>query len=349
MSRIAGCIHFVQKNEKGELEDKTVMVAPCYYEDLNIILKKDRTYLVSIDQSSSCTGIYIKESTGLIDMVLDVKRDGMEKEIFYRELEGLLKKLLKDIRVSLLVHEEPVPNRAQYYSGKVLLELKGRLRDWIAKIPSLQEASIVSIYPQSWKSLVLDKQAAKDAGETMTKRGKSKAKIALDVCRYAPWFDEYRKFKFSTDYDAFDAVGILTGYIFAAFNEDGTRKIYGIQEKKHTSFVFYKYVPITLFEDGQNYMRILLQHMYPSVYPTMLFFNERYKFVENIRMASSNNKVCLTFLPKSEVQRLQWQYNFDKKENHIMVALICNKSKFTKKELESLARLFPWNEEIKGS
>lgn len=349
MSRIAGCIHFVQKNSVGELEDKTVMIEPCYYEDLNIILKKDRTYMVGIDQSTSCTGIYIRESAGLIDLVLDVKRDGMEKETFYRELEGLLKKLLKDLKVGLLVHEEPVPNKKQYYSGKVLLELKGRLRDWVSKIPALEKASIVSIYPQSWKSMILDKQAAKESGETLAKRGKVKSKIAQDVCRYTPWFNEYRERHFSTDYDAFDATGILLGYLQAAFNEDGTRKIYGMQEKKHTSSVFYKYVPITMFNGSTNYFKDLLQYMWPSVYPTVLYYNERYKFVENIRMASSNNKVCLTFLPKSEVQRLQWQFNFDKQDNYIMVALVCNKSKFTKGELNSLASLFPWNEEIKGS
>lgn len=349
MSRIAGCIHFRQQNTEGVVEDKTIMITPCYYEDLNIILKKGCTYMVGIDQSTSCTGIYIKESTGLIDLLLDVKRDGMEKETFYRELEGLLKKLLKDVDVGLIVHEEPVPNRAQYYSGKVLLELKGRLRDWIAKIPSLQQASLVSLYPQSWKSLILDKQAAKEEGETLTKRGKSKAKIAIDVCKYVPWFNEYRKLHFSSDYDAFDATGILLGYLQAAFDEDGSRKIYGMQEKRHTSIVYYKYVPADLICSGKNYIKEILQYMWPSVYPTVLFYNDRYKFVENVRMASSNNKVCLTFLPKTEVQRLQWQYNFDKEEKHIMVALICNKGKFTKGELNALDTLFPWHEEIKGS
>ena len=93
----------------------------------------------------------------------------------------------------------------------------------------------------------------------------------------------------------------------------------------------------------------LLEHMWPSVYPTVLFYNERYKFVENIRMASSNNKVTLTFLPKSELQRLQWQYNFDKRDDHVMVALVCNKGKFLRGELNALERLFPWHEEIKGS
>ena len=345
MSIISGYVTVKLKNN----EKLKQYFSPVYGTKVPVTLAENFVYRLSIDQSTSCTGLFIRSECGTINLMLEVKRGASEKEEYFKELEYILKQLFLDQKVSIIIHEEPVPNKNQYYSGKVLIELKGRLREWIKRIPAFQDAEVVSMYPQSWKTFVVDKEAAKESGKTAAQRAKSKASIAEDVCKFLPDFYEYRMKHFSTDYDGFDAAGIMIGFRLAAFKPNGKRRIYGMKEKRHTSYVFYKYVPLKELQEAVIPQDVILGDLTYGEHPKYLAYNENYKFVDNVIMATSSDKMTLTALPESELNRLQWMFDFELDKSKVMIAVLVNKSKYTAGQIEAFKYILPWYEEIKGA
>lgn len=348
MATIAGSIHIRKKAEDGSINEFDIPIDGCYASDFGLKLVKNLHYAVGVDQSTSCTGFYIREGLGRIEALFDVRRGADTTEEFFKSLKFILKSVFEGTIVDLVVHEEPVPNLRQAYSGRILSELKGRLQEWIKEIPAFQNATIKGIYPQSWKKFVIDAKAAKAAGTTVTKRAKSKAAISEDVCKVLPYFRTYRALHYSVDYDAFDACGILIGYLAAAFDEEGNRKIYAIQEKKHSTIMYYKYVKKVDFLSKTPHEVIFGIDYFTYIDCPILMYNTSYKFIDNVVMAGSEFPMSATVLPDSEVTRLQFSFNFEKDPDYVMVAIICNKGKMRRSFLTELNCRFEMTEEIKG-
>lgn len=146
--------------------NKLVIIDPRSVQNLNITLPKSMVYRISFDQSSSCTGIFIKSTNGDFYMMVEVKRDSDDKILFYRDLKTLIYKLIHGVKVDLAIIEEPVPNMKQYTSGKILLELKGKLTEWLSEFGV---GKLQNIYPQTWKKYVVSKKKALKEGDTLKK------------------------------------------------------------------------------------------------------------------------------------------------------------------------------------
>lgn len=349
MATVAGSIHVRKRLKDGSVSEYDIAIDGCYASDFELKLVHGRRYLVGVDQSTSCTGFYIKETTGLLEVLFDVRRGADNTEEFFRNLKYVLKSVFEGTIVDLVVHEEPVPNLKQAYTGRILTELKGRLQEWIKEIPAFQQATIKWLYPQSWKKFVIDAKAAKEMGSTVAKRSKNKAMIAEDVCKILPYFNDYRKLHYSIDYDAFDACGILLGYLCAAYEPDGSRKIYSIMEKRHTSLVYYRYVKRTDFLEKVPHDVVFGEGYYIYSDCPILMYNRSYKFLDNVVMAGSEFPMSITFLPDSEVTRLQFLYDFQKDPDYMMAAVICNKGKLKSSVLSAMRTRFDMWEEIKGA
>lgn len=339
MALISGCIHVKSRN-------LTKIITPCRSYDARIKLNRDTSYLIGIDQSTSCTGLFLLDRTMNFWIMLDFKRDDQDKELFFRDLEGFLRELLDDIQVSMVIHEEPIPSSIARTSAAVLNDLKGRLRTWIAHNPALQGAEVHSIYPQTWKSRVLDKKSLEARGLTVKQVCSSKVKMAKELCRYYPFFEEYRKQRFSTDYDSFDAVGILTGYLRYAHDDNGHRVICGMTEKRHKTIVCYRYVDKSelrfpdVVEDSLGGLRYALT-------PTLLGFNNNYNVMQNIKMASSNWNFVVTILPRQYIQPMQWLFDFREDPNKVMLMFIFRKGYLRDyNAVNTICESFPMHEEV---
>ena len=227
MATISGLIHVVTKD--GPVDR---IIEPVHSDNFNLHLNEDHSYMIGIDQSTSCTGFSILSTDMNIHVVIDFLNSDSDKNQYLRAFRGFLFSICKGQKITLLVHEEPVPQQVQKYSSRVLQELVGHLKEWIASIPELEDAEIKSLYPQSWKSKVIDRDAAASNGG-FKKRAKSKAAISEDVCKIFPYLCQYRARHFSKDYDCFDATGILIGWILLSHNEKGEEQIYGLKKTKH--------------------------------------------------------------------------------------------------------------------
>lgn len=307
----------------------------------NLVLDEKKEWLVGLDQSTSCTGIALLAKDLDYVILLDVKRDKrMQKEVYYRELKYLLRRLFKSQKINMLIMEKPVPSKYRS-AGDVLREFKGYVSAWLDEIPELEETLFDSLFPQSWKSLVLDPQKGKG-------RFKDKTCTADDLCDLFPCIRSYFVRYPYTDYDSFDALGIIYGYLRYAFTPDGVPMICGSKENSHTSFVGYCWVPIEWIHSGKV-LKQILGFCCNAYKPRFLAYNLSYNRYENIRMASSNNDIIYTILPESELLDMQWRYGIDPDDkNHVMLMFVIRKGAYTKGELKTLEGILKWNELVYG-
>lgn len=308
--------------------------------DFSIKLPTDREYELGIDQSTSCTGVYLQDTKEDISILVDVVHTEATKKDYVRELFRFLNKLICEIEVRLVVCEKPIPREGQTRTFRILTELKGKLELFLDVNPSLQNAELHSIYPQSWKSRIVNK--AKGVG-----RMNVKACIAEDLCDEKPLLRNYYPLCPTKDFDSFDALGILAGYKRCAFTHTGVPKIWGDVEKRHGTRVYYRYVALDPKLNSLGELEKFLKkdfRSYSKVWqPKLKAYNSDYNLIRNFKMASSTDKMTITILPEKVLEPLRWEFELERDEKKSMVAYITREGKFSKKEREFLEDMFPCN------
>lgn len=320
--------------------DKYIDIGPTSDLKFKIKLPSDRRYHIGLDQSTTCSGIYLEDEKNDINMLVDLQRMGEPKELYFQQLISFLDSVVSDLNISLIVYEKPIPNFGQSMSFKILTELKGKIDQWVFMNHNLQNAQVKSIYPQSWKAKIVNKKKGKN-------RGNNKRFIAEDLCDLKPNLRYYLDKTRAKDYDAFDACSILTGYKLCAFTETGQEKIFGTPEKRHMTTVFYRYVSIN--DLNTDTRKTLVGFMGPSTTyfnPKFKVYNDDYDRIKNYVVASSNDDFTITMLPSSSLNSLHWKYNFEIDPDKIMLAYIVRKNKFTTTDLNYLKRNMPMWEDI---
>lgn len=338
MAIVSACIYVSGK-------ESAYIVEPMRSYEFKLKLSKNREYLVGIDQSTSCTGIFITDSSGKQWILIDFKRDDNDKDMYFRDLKGFLASLFQGARVSMIIHEEPVPAVIAPTANAVLTELRGKLRDWIAAIPELNLAELHSVYPQTWKNRIVNKKSLKGRDLTVKQIHNSKDKMSAEICRILPFLSEYRERHYASDYDSFDAAGILLGYLKYSRTPNGRRKICGTIEKRHSTIVFYQYVDRSMV-DNIAAIEDLLGGLQYSLEPTILLYNTEYSREQNIKMASSNWDNVVTYFPEKQTMPLLWEFGLEYDANKIMMAFIFRKGHLRTSELNQLKSLFPHWEEV---
>ena len=321
--------------------NRFVPVERCSVDNFSLVLSDD-TWLIGFDQSTSNTGIALLSTNMKYVILLDLHRDKhLEKKIFYRDFYRLIVKLVSNKKVKLACWEKPVPNQNQRYTGTVLTELKGKLEEWCEMIDELADAYQFSQYPQSWKANIIDKSKG-------TGRFNEKACIAEDLVDRFPILQNYYVNYPYTDYDSFDALGILLSVLACAFDDRGYPTIYGDVEKTHVSFVCYKYVSRKELDDP-DFLYNLFGIAYYQYEPIFRSYNKLYPLYKNVRMASSSGKNYYTILPQEQLSQFQWQYGIDPEDDSMaFLMFVFKRGNFSKSEINTLKCIFEWNEEIYG-
>ena len=309
-----------------------VLLSPCSPSSFSLELDTSVQWEIGIDQSSSCTGIALHSIDNRFVVLLDVRRDKhLQKDVFYRELHILLRKLVKGADIRYIAIEKPVPSKYRS-AGAVLLELKGKLEDWIWEIPELQAAAFDSMYPQSWKSLVMDAGKGKN-------RMNVKSEIAADLVDRYPCLRFYYTAYTGGGYDSFDALGILEGYREYAYTSNGSPMICGSTEKTHVSLVGYCWAENEKIASKEIFSEIFGEHFY-VFRPVFRAYNSRYNLHHNIRMASSNFKSLVTLLPAGLYTELQWDLDYDfMEEGKSLLMFVFRRGSFTQGEVKCLKAL----------
>lgn len=315
----------------------TIPIASIPIQKLELHLKPDRIWDFGIDQSSSCTGMCIQTKERDFQILLDLQRDKcIPKEVFYSELFQLAARLMRDMQVRMLIMERPAPKAM--YASRVLEELRGHVMAWGYQIPELENSLVDSVFPQIWKSKIMDKSKGKN-------RSNVKRFIAEDIVDKFPLLKGYLSICPSSDYDSFDATGVLNGFLKYAFDDSGHEMIHGVKEKTHVSLVGYAWVDrdkesSALYAlGGVDAVRLFK--------PKYLVYNADATLHSNVRMASSNWDFVYTVLPCSVLDQFMWKYGIDPEDQtKVMIMYVVRKGRFTNAQLEYFKENVPWNEEV---
>ena len=307
----------------------------------NLKLTKNTSWYVSFDQSTSCTGICLKAADNSFLILLDVIHDkSMTKDEYYRDLRRVIVNFAKGATFRIVVNEKPIPSNDKVHARNTLLELLGRLSTWLNDIPEFDHAQRGALFPQTWKSLVMDKSKGKH-------RSNIKAEIASDLVDVFPELRYYYDFYHTDDYDSFDALGILQGYLAYAFDEEGNPQIHGSLEKRHTSLVLYDWISYDSslsFED--NIINALGANV-DAFEPFALRYNKKHSFHDNIRMASSNFDCVVTILPREELAPYRWKFGIDITDmSKELMVIIIRKGAYSSGFINSAKAAYSWNEEV---
>lgn len=327
-------------------DDRYIIIKTTQLELFEFHLVKDHTYYVGIDQSTTCTGIFIMDVDLKSYVMLDVKREGTDKDIYFRGLHGVLNMILTSANIKMVVLEEPFSSKFAPASSMILKELKGKLLAWFSQMPQLRQVPIHTIYPQTWKSKICDVSMNKNDPIKYSDAVKNKKAMASLLCRTFPLLQNYLNLHFSTDCDGFDACGIILGYIMYSHTKGGMPRICGIKEQRHVSLVCYAQVAKSEITGRDALCRPLGEANY-SCSPVMLAYNTDYNRHDNIRMASSNWDAVVTVLPAKQTEELCWRFGFVPDNDKAIIMFVFRKGHYTDGAINAIKYYLPANEEVR--
>lgn len=291
---------------------------------VNFKFPADGRYLLSLDQSTSCTGIYFTDTKVSFHLMLELRREGTPKEEFFRQLKYFLIRLTDGLDVVLFLTED-VPNTDDRYTKKVLRDLKKMIDKWGSDIPSLHKAEHSSVLPQVWKSAIVNSDNGK-------RRFSSKRAMAEDLCEKVPALKQYLDKYLGTGFDCFDAAGILHGYLLTRFDEDGMRKIMGTLTNNYVYEAYY--IPLSDASRINNLIDSLVQLEDDIVYCK---WNTDYGIRDNYRLAVSEHNITVVEITDARL-KIRLLYEFDLPFEDAVICAIVRKSKVST-QVKQLLRL----------
>lgn len=323
MSLVTGTFCFLEDKKSAEWEDNHIAFSRAVNEQLTKMFDDNERFYLSMDQSTTCTGISIRNTRETILCQMDFLRLNTPKELFIEQLYKLVSNLVRDLRLSLIVIEKPLPVKHSHATS-VLNALAREITSWKNQIPEFYGVPFDTIFPQQWKEKVLDKKKGKH-------RYNVKAEIAKDVCDIFPMLNRYRKKCLATDYDSFDATGIMSGYLRQHFAEDGSKINFGSAVYNSKMHVFIKYVPHSEI-DNTNMLFEGLPRKCPM---ETVIYNKEHSFYDNLRMICSQYEIG-NFVVNDELLfiDLLWESKVQYRKGYSFVCVVTRQGYLTERQLE---------------
>lgn len=210
--------HWVDFASFGELVDFKEEYFQDYQEATSLILDPEKCYQIGFDQSSSNTGIFIKDFKNTEAHMIEVQRNkGQDASEYIFDLEMFLHQLAEGCTISHIVYERPIKTES-YRSAQVLFQLEGTIRSLGKRYPEFKSATIDNIENAAWRAQVVDKQLESVYGRKDVSR--------ISINHIFPWTTKYG-FSLYKDNDIFEAMGVLFGWFMVSFDPLGRQYVRG--------------------------------------------------------------------------------------------------------------------------
>lgn len=270
----------------------------------------DYSWDIGCDPSTSCSGFILSRQDRKIHFVFDYERKETSKEIYIQDLGFIFSNLCMMLRITNLVIEQPLKhtgNHAMY----VLSSLAGDIRKFIQGVPELEDVHIEKVRVNSWKSFMHDESKG-------TGRYNDKYEMATDICDKYPAFRKHFYNCKTKDYDSMDAIGVLYFFLDSIHNDQGEKLNYTTPELTHYSRVYGMYV-----EDLKHITTLLPAGPRDRLGLDILKWNPDYSFYENIKMASTRDKIVVICLDDLKHHiRTCWEFGIDYQVDKTLVLYI---------------------------
>lgn len=188
------------------------------YRESSLKLRPGEVYQMALDQSSSNTGIFIKNITNTEAHMVEVLRPkGQNASDYTWDLEMFLHSFSENCTFSHLLYERPI-NTEAYRSAQVLFQLEGVICSLPRRYPEFKTAILDNIENSSWRAAVCDK--------SLEKMYDRKTLSRVSVNNLWPWTREYG-FSLYKDNDVFEAIGVMMGWFYNSFDPLGRPYVRG--------------------------------------------------------------------------------------------------------------------------
>ena len=323
MSSVTGIFAIVETKQSALLSGEFYEVGQQINNALREYFDENTRFYLSLDQSTTCTGICIRDVEGTVYSILDFKRENTDKYLYISQLRKLVSSIVSGLRLNLIVIESPLNLRFSK-ATPVLRELKGFIESWRYDIPEFFNIPMESILPQQWKAKVLDKSKG-------TNRYQIKKEIAIDICDKLPILKRYFVRCPATDYDSFDATGIILGYLAQNYDTAGNKVNYGSAIYNYKMHIFVKYIPV---HDVKN-LDVVMKGLPRKQDPILLKYNQEHTFFDNIRMLCGSYDIGYFIIENTNIMLdMFWETNENSIKGNCFICVVARQGYFTQKQLE---------------
>ena len=201
----------------GDLEVSTVEFFDAV-KDVSLRLDAEDSWQVSLDQSTSNSGIFIKNYTNTKAYMMEFDRErGVDADEYIFELELLLHRVCEGAHLTHLVYERPISTQS-FRSDQVLFQLEGMLRQLNRRYDEFKTARLDCIENSSWRSVVIMQDKFPNVGR------KKQSECSIEALY--PWSKHYGG-SIGSDYDIYEAMGVMFGWFFNSYDKLGRPYVRG--------------------------------------------------------------------------------------------------------------------------
>lgn len=289
-------------------------------------LDKSKRYSLSLDQSTSCTGLYLVSEDETTKVIIDFERRQEPKMKYTATLRRLITQLVKDLDMGLLLLEEPVRHARQKYANDVLRELKGAIEILRFELLEFSKSEFATVLPNVWRSRVMDKNKG-------TGRFYNKECVARDLVDAHPELQGHFDRCTSDDFDSFDAVGIYYGY----------RELTGGGKYLHKTKENVKHARVYAFYIDSEYEDVLPEILPPQLRKdgTLTYdYNASVSYRENIRKATMCKELVIYKVEDvNDIINLCFRFDIDFEPSKTILLCVTKKSEISKQTHSNMCDL----------
>lgn len=292
------------------------------WKDFNEHLSPDEHYQIGMDQSSSCTGVVIKNYRNTEFYMIEFKRQSGEDASDYLFMfEQTLHSLCDGCSITHIIYEKPIKSD-NFQSSRVLFQLEGIILQLGKRYKEFSTAKIDNIENAAWRSHVIIKSYA-----SMDRKRASEESIK----QIYPWSRNYGM-SIGKDRDVFEAVGILMGWFLCSFDPLGRPYVRGDRSKSTIG----GYI---LFEaDASELAHIFINEGINAYYAIA---NPRYSVAKNVSTSVGKNQVfCVEFTDKYSMLALCIESNLKWINPSKMTVVLCDANAVPEKLKEIAGTVF---------
>jgi len=182
-----------------------------WFKDWNL---KSKKISLGIDQSSTCTGLYLEGESDKI--LIEFPRNLTDVQTYKKALINELDSLIFNSEVEHFIYE--IHNHISTKDSP-LYKITEELREY-SKAGTFNNSKVKGVLPSVWRKGFLNKEEYK--GEYT--RDKVKEACLRQTLKENPNFEKYIKYSHK-DLDSYEAYGILKGYMTLNYNIEGVRLV----------------------------------------------------------------------------------------------------------------------------
>lgn len=282
---------------------------------------------VAFDQSTSCTGFVIDCIGEDFMIVGEIVKENLHADFFVEGLLNIIKDLLERVDARYVIIEEPL-KYVTHRQNRVLVELKNSIIN-LLEDGDLNYEKFYKIAPQSWRAGLI----SKDNPYKKT----SKEATVHEVLKLYPMLENFIPYVYNptnnSGYDAFDAVGILVGFMNRFEVQEDSELVMNIGPKNTrsvalTMFVYSRPDDLQELSTMIELTKLMIGEQQSS--PKVKIYNEECGVYLNAKMALTDSFTLMTITKQIDVVSTIMSFNLDYDPNKVLFMLVVPVSKVEK-------------------